>query len=47
MIGKYQITQDNDLQRFMQAFIPQPHVQQTFWSNQTPITLFLQLSKQI
>ena len=25
----------------MQAFIPLPHVQQTFWSNQTPINLFL------
>ena len=35
------ITQDNDLQRFMLAFIPLPHVQQTYWSNQTPINLFL------
>ena len=25
----------------MQAFIPLPHAQQTFWSNQTPINLFL------
>ena len=25
----------------MQAFIPLSHVQQTFWSNQTPINLFL------
>ena len=28
-------------------FIPLPHVQHIFWSNQTPINLFKQLSKQI
>ena len=47
MIGKYQITQNNDLQRFMQAFYTTTTCIATFWSNQTPINLFKPLSKQI
>ena len=46
-IDKYQIIQDSDLQEYVSVFHYAITTCNIFCSNQTPINLFKQLSKQI